>query len=211
MNRNIILLIFIAITAIIIVTATVINQKENKVAKPTIEEVLDNYDKGILETAESSNMDQIKINEVVDAFLESIEKSEDKKHDRDYYLKVVQPEFEKLFKDLNDSTYILVDDMIEGSVKDIDAEINTILQKEKKVTALIEDAISKSRNKDFILFYRSVIKYNKIQNTIITETADIYKSNHKINERVLNEIFMDHMNTVSIDDYISLEILSKIK
>lgn len=211
MKKNIILLIFIAITTIIIITATVYNQKEQQASKPTIEEVLESYDNEMLETVKNSNMDQVQIDKVVDSFLAEIEKSEDKKSDRDLYVNKVKPVFEELFEDLNSSTYMLVDDMIEAKVKNIDDSLKFIADKELKVNSLIEEAIKNSKTEEFKIFYESVIKYNKIQNAIINETAEYYKKHNKVTENILNEIFMEHMNTVNIDDYISLEILAKIK
>lgn len=211
MKKNIILLIFIAITTIIIITATVYNQKEQQASKPTIEEVLESYDNEMLETVKNSNMDQVQIDKVVDSFLAEIEKSEDKKSDRDLYVNKVKPVFEELFEDLNSSTYMLVDDMIEAKVKNIDDSLKFIADKELKINSLIEEAIKNSKTEEFKIFYESVIKYNKIQNAIINETAEYYKKHNKVTENILNEIFMEHMNTVNIDDYISLEILAKIK
>ncbi len=113
-------------------------------------------------------------------FKKYITSTNDLEQDTNYYINQVRVDIRKIFDILNQETDDLLNNIFDNKKINIDEKLNIIKIEEEKLLVTIDNAIHNFKSNDYINAFNALKKYISLQNKLIYEIADIYKTEKNI-------------------------------
>lgn len=169
------------------------------------------------ENSESSQLEQILKDEELESIPDNINTVDEYiasnpllQQDKKYYLEKVVPKFNILFRELNNESDIIIDNLLAGKKFDVQQYELKLNAKEKEMEELLLNAIPDVKTKDFKDSFQAVINYNKLQNLIVHEAIEFYRKNNKLTKTDLEMIYENNHKKINLKDIDSLNFLSSL-
>lgn len=169
------------------------------------------------ENSESSQLEQILKDEELENIPDNINTVDEYiasnpllQQDKKYYLEKVVPKFNILFRELNNESDIIIDNLLAGKKFDVQQYELKLNAKEKEMEELLLNAIPDVKTKDFKDSFQAVINYNKLQNLIVHEAIEFYRKNNKLTKTDLEMIYENNHRKINLKDIEALNFLSSL-